>query len=217
MDLCLHWDKLRSWVQQWYHGAHYAGWTHERSLSQCRHRSIIIASHWQTPGSPRTANGEDDAQLDVGAESFWGGNNRQRTSLDIRAFNPFVPIYRNTSLAQSMLSQERDGEEKGLRSESKRNRTCIIFTTHFFYHRLHGNDSYSRLQEVCLFDRRKVWETLQQEHTVDPMQIELLTACALRRSRSSRHNHARHKIIGDTIGLASSMGKVQSQDWTLNS
>ena len=34
----------------------------------------------------------------------------------------------------------------------------------------------------------------------------------LRGSRSSRHNPAHHKIFGDTIDLACSMGRVQSQD-----
>ena len=91
-----------------------------------------------------------------------------------------------------MLSQERDGEEKGLWPESKRNRTWIIFTTRFSYHRQHGNDSYSRLQEACLFDHKKVRETLQQVYAVDLMQVELLTAAlshhVLAWSRSSWHN-----------------------------
>ena len=53
----------------------------------------------------RTANREDGARLDVVAESFWG-NDRQSALFDVKVFNPFVPSYRNTSLAQCYRKNE---------------------------------------------------------------------------------------------------------------
>ena len=122
----------------------------------------------------RTANRDDSVRLDVAAESFWGSN-RQRTFFDTRVFNPFAPTYCNTPLWLNAIAGTRR-RRKGLGPENKRNRTWMIFTTRFFYHRRYGNNSYSCLQEACLFNCRKVRETLQQDHAVDPVQAELLTA-----------------------------------------
>ena len=49
--------------------------------------------------TPRSANREDGARLDIVAESFWG-RDRQRAFFDVRVFNPFAPSYRNTTLTQ---------------------------------------------------------------------------------------------------------------------
>ena len=48
--------------------------------------------------SYRSANVEDEACLDVGAEGFW--NHQQKAYFDVKVFNPLAPTYSSTSLTQ---------------------------------------------------------------------------------------------------------------------
>ena len=45
----------------------------------------------------RTANGEDNARLDVAADGFWGISG-QRAFFDVRVFNPMAPSLNNLTL-----------------------------------------------------------------------------------------------------------------------
>ena len=54
----------------------------------------------------RTANSEDGARLDIVAESFWGGIDRQCTFFDVRVFNPFAQSHQNIPLAQCYRKNE---------------------------------------------------------------------------------------------------------------
>ena len=53
----------------------------------------------------RTANREDGARLDIAAQGFWG-RDRQRAFFDVRVFNPHVPCYQNSTLAQCYQKNE---------------------------------------------------------------------------------------------------------------
>ena len=54
-----------------------------------------------------TARREDDARLDIAADSFWGSD-RQCAFFDKRVFNPLAPSYHNTSLAQCYRRNEQE-------------------------------------------------------------------------------------------------------------
>ena len=55
----------------------------------------------------KTANGADDALVDIVAENFWC-RNRQKSYLDVKVFNPFAKSYVKETLTQCYRHLEQD-------------------------------------------------------------------------------------------------------------
>ena len=53
-----------------------------------------------------TANGQDEARLDISVGGFW--QRGQRAFFDVRVFNPFAPSYRNQKLSTVFNANERE-------------------------------------------------------------------------------------------------------------
>ena len=53
-----------------------------------------------------TANGKDEARLDISIGGFW--QRCQRAFFDVRVFNPFAPSYRNQKLSTAFSANERE-------------------------------------------------------------------------------------------------------------
>ena len=53
-----------------------------------------------------TANGKDEARLDISIGGFW--QRGQRAFFDVRVFNPFAPSYRNQKLSTAFSANERE-------------------------------------------------------------------------------------------------------------
>ena len=53
-----------------------------------------------------TANGKDEARLDISIGGFW--QRGQRAFFDVRVFNPFAPSYRNQKLSTAFFANERE-------------------------------------------------------------------------------------------------------------
>ena len=80
--------------------------------------------------SPRTANKQDDARLDIRARRFW--NRQQDAFFDVRVFHPDAPSYRNTSISalyrQHKMAKKREYHDR-VREVEYAAFTPLVFST----------------------------------------------------------------------------------------
>ena len=158
----------------------------------------------------RTANKEDDARLDVVADSFWG-RDRQRAFFDVRVFNPFAPSHHSTPLAQCYRRNElekRRAYEERIREIEHGSFSPLVFTTSGGM----GTTAtvvYKRLASLIAekhdtsYHRTIHWLRCRLSFSL----LRSAIMC-LRGSRSTVNHPARPSITGDNIDLACSEGQV---------
>jgi hypothetical protein len=124
-----------------------------------------------------TANKEDGARLDVAADSFWG-NDRQRTFFDIRVFNPLVPSYQNTPLAQCYRRNEQEKKrayDQRVREIEHGSFSPLVFSA------TGGMGTVATVVYISVGgnDCRKACEVLQYNYAVDQVQTNdcVLPSC----------------------------------------
>ena len=161
----------------------------------------------------RTANREDDARLDVVAQSFWG-RDRQRAFFDVRVFNPFAQSYLNTPLAQcyrrNELEKKRAYDER-VREIERGSFSPLVFSTSGGMGKT-ATVVYKRLATLHAdkFDKpySKTIHWLRCRMNFSLLRSSIM---CLRGSRSAVHRPASPLIPGD-IDLACAEGRVPNQD-----
>ena len=75
----------------------------------------------------RTANRQDNARLDVAADSFWG--NYKRVFFDIKVFNSLAPSYQNAPLAPCYRKNEQEKKRAYDRRVREIEFSPLVFST----------------------------------------------------------------------------------------
>ena len=120
----------------------------------------------------RSANREDAARLDISACGVWGGR-FERTSFDVRVFNPSAQSNRQAPIMSVYWKHE--NEKKRSYEQSTRCRACLFYTLGDVSHRRNGSYCYQLLQSFSLNDKREERVALSSNHWLDPLQTELRT------------------------------------------